>query len=301
MKKVVVILLAVLLVGTAAGCSSWSPPAGDLVDDLGRPITVSETPQRIVSHVPSITEILFALDLGDKVVGVSTFCDYPPEAILKEKVGDFWSPSVEIIVAMEPDLVFTTGDNEPFMAKFDSLGIPCIALQPEDMGGVLWDIEVVGRVTNTEKQAEELTDEMRERISSVISRVEGVERPGVFYIVDSTDMSAPWTAGPGSFIDSMITMAGGRNIGGSAKVRWAEFSIEEVVSSDPEIIIIPADGGVPYVSPEELVAHPVWGKMTAVLQGRVFIVDDDLVSLYGPRVVMGLEEMAKVIHPELFE
>ena len=299
-KKIGLVSVLVLLVGMAVGCSPGVPAPGELVDDSGRAITVNEVPQRIVSHVPSITEILFALDLGEQVVGVSTYCDYPPEAQLKPKVGDFWSPSIENIVALRPDLVFTTGDNQPLITELDRLGIACIALQPGDIDGVLRDIELVGRVTNTEERAGELVNDMRERISSVVSRVAGAPQPRVFYIVDSTNLNAPWAAGPGSFIDSLITMAGGENIGAKAEARWAAFSIEEVVTSDPEIIIVPAKDGVPFTSPEQLKAHPIWGKMTAVKQGRISIIDDDLVSLYGPRVVMGLEEMAKIIHPELF-
>ncbi len=298
MKKLVGLLIVLLV--AAMGCSPWSPVSGELTDDSGRAVTISEVPERIVSHVPSITEILFALDLGERVVGVSTYCDYPPEAQPKPTVGDFWSPSLESIVALDPDLVFTTGDNQPLITEMDRLGIACIALQPSDMDGVLRDIELVGRVTDTGERAAELVNEMRERISSVVSRVAGASQPRVFYIVDSTDLSTPWAAGPGSFIDSLITMAGGENIGAKAKAQWAEFSIEEVVTSDPEIIIIPAVDGVPFTSPEQLGAHSVWGKMTAVKQDRIAIIDDDLVSLYGPRVVMGLEEMAKIIHPELF-
>jgi iron complex transport system substrate-binding protein len=281
------------------GCGGGPPPEG-VTDDLGREINISSTPTRIISHVPSITEILFALGLDEEIIGVSTFCDYPEAAKAKEKVGDFWSPSMEKIVALEPDLVFTTGDNQPLMAELDTLGITCIALQPKDIDGVMRDIELIGSVTGTRTRAASLVSDMRERVSAVLATVAGAPRPRVFYVVDASNLNAPWTAGPGSFIDSLITMVGGENVGALAKVQWAEFSIEQVVSSDPEIVVIPAKDGVPFTRPQDLAVHAIWGQVTAVKQGQVVTIDDDLVSLYGPRVVQGLEEMARIIHPELF-
>jgi len=280
---------------------SHQPSARTYIDDMGREVSIGKVAQRIVSHVPGITEILFALGLDEKVVGVSDYCDYPEVAKAKPKVGGFWNPSIENIVALEPDLVFTMGSVEYLMTQLDGLGIPCIALQHKDIDGILKDIELVGKVTGTEKEAKKLIKDMQERISYVIARVEGAPRPKVFYIIDATDLNNPWTAGPGSFIDSLIPMAGGENIGAKALAPWVQFSIEEVVNSDPEIIIMPAKHGTAFTPPETLKEHPTWQGITAVKQGKVFTIDDDLVSRYGPRIVLGLEEMAKIIHPELFE
>ncbi len=304
MKKtrlVIGLLIILSLFGyIATGCSHRSSLPGTFTDDSGRVITIEKTPQRLVSHVPGITEILFALGLGDKVVGVSSYCDYPPEAQLKAKVGDFWNPTIENIVALDPDLVFTMGSNKPLMAEFDSLGITYVVLQPQDIDGVLKDIELVGKITDTEKTAEKLTNDMQEHISRVTDRVSGANRPKVFYIIEATDLNSPWTAGPGSFIDSLIRMAGGENIGAKARDPWSQFSIEEIVNSDPDIIILPTKHGTAFTAPEVLKENPIWQQITAVKQGRIFTIDDDLVSRYGPRIVLGLEEMARMIHPELF-
>jgi len=280
-----------------------TPPASGITitDDLDRTVYINGIPQRLVSHVPGITEILFALGLEEKVVGVSNYCDYPEEAKLKDKVGDFWNPTIEKIVDLDPDLVFTHGGNEQLMNQLGELGITYIVLQPQDMDGILKDIELVGKVTGTEKRAKELIKDMKERMSRVVSRVEGTPRVKVFYIIDATDLNNPWTSGPGSFIDSLITMAGGENVGAKALSRWTQFSVEEVVNSDPEVIIMPTKHGTAFTPPEALKEHPAWRGITAVKEDRIFTIDDDLVSRYGPRVVAGLDRMAKIIHPELFK
>jgi iron complex transport system substrate-binding protein len=293
------IILSLLMTMTVS-CSQQSLPA-TITDDMGRQVAIERIPERIISHVPGITEILYALELEEKVVGVSDYCDYPLEAKLKPKVGGFWNPSMEKIVDLNPDLVFTNGSDQQLMTQLDELGITYIVLQPKDIDGILKDFELLGKVTNSENSAEKLIEDALERISHVVAQVEGAPRPKVFYIIEATDLNNPWTAGPGSFIDSLITRAGGGNIGAKAGSAWAKMSIEEVVNSDPDIIILPTKHGTAFTSPETLKGHPIWQKITAVKQGRIFTIDDDLVSRYGPRIVLGLEEMAKIIHPELFE
>jgi len=300
MRLGICIVLLSLLVSAVAGCQPQFQP-GTYTDDAGREVSINEIPERIVSHVPGITEILFALGLEEKVVGVSDYCDYPEAAKLKDKVGQFWKPSIERIVELHPDLVFTHGNDEQLIVQLGELGIPCIVLQPQDMDGVLRDIELVGKVTGTEKRANELIKDMQERMSGVVNRVKDAPRVRVFYIIDATDLNNPWTAGPGSFIDSLITMAGGENIGAKALAPWIQFSIEEVVSSDPEVIIMPVKHGTAFTAPGALKEHPTWREITAVKQDRISTINDDFVSRYGPRIILGLEEMAKIIYPELFE
>jgi iron complex transport system substrate-binding protein len=143
---------------------------------------------------------------------------------------------------------------------------------------------------------------MEETIADVTALVAGAPEVSVFFIVDATDLTLPWTAGPGSFIDTLITMAGGENIAAEAPGDWVQLSIEQVVGSDPDLIIIQTmTGGVPTVSIETLEEHPIWGEMRAVREGSVFLINGDLVSRSGPRIVQGLEEIAEIIHPELFE
>jgi len=294
------IVLLSLFVSIFAGCQPQFQP-GTYTDDMGRAVAIDQIPQRLVSFGPSITEILFALGLEEKVVGVSSYCDYPEAAELKPKVGDAFNPSLERIVELEPDLVLTL-KQEQLNTELDALGIKFMVLDPEDIDGILGDIELVGKITGTEKRAEELIKDMQDSISQVIVLMEDAPKVRVFFIVDATDLTLPWTAGTGSFIDALITMAGGENVAAKAPGAWVQFSLEQIVSSDPEVIIIQTmTGGIPTVSKEELEEHPVWGEMTAVKQDKIYLINGDLVSRPGHRIVQGLEEMAEIIYPELFE
>ncbi len=293
------IVLLSLFASMVAGCQSQFQP-GTYTDDMGRTVSIDEVPQRIVSHVPSITETLFALGLGEKVVGVSDYCDYPEEAELKPSVGNYFNPSIENIVALDPDLVLTDGHSENIKG-LEGLGITFFVVDPEDIDGIFKDIELLGKVTGTEGKANKLISDMKKDISYVSSRVKDAPKVKVFYIIDATDLTLPWTVGPGSFADALITMAGGENIAAQAPSAYPQFSLEEVVSSDPEIIILPAKHGAAFTSPETLKAHPAWRGITAVRQDRIYTIDGDLVDRSGPRIVQGLKEMAKIIHPELFK
>ncbi len=277
------------------------PPVSSITitDDLGRTVYISGIPQRIVSHVPSITETIFALGLGEKLVGVSNYCDYPEEAKLKPSVGNYFDPSIEKIVELDPDLVLTDGHSQSII-QLDSLGIKYMVLQPEDLDGILKDIELLGKVTGIEKKAEQLIKQMQQDMAYVLARVKDAPRVKVFYIIDATDPNNPWTAGPGSLIDSLITMAGGENIAAKAQGAWVQFSLEAVIAADPEIIILPAKHGTTFTLPEVLKEHPAWRETTAVKKDRIYIINSDLVDRSGPRIVQGLQEIARIIHPELF-
>ena len=291
----IIVIMLSLLSYMVIGCQPQFQP-GTYTDDAGREITIDEMPQRIVSHVPAITEILFALGLEERVVGVSDYCDYPEEAKLKPSVGNYFNPSIEDIVALDPDLVLTDGHSESING-LDSLGITSIVIDPKDIDGILKDIELLGKFTGTEKEAKKLIDNMQQDMASIVTRVKDATRVRVFYIIDATDLNNPWTAGPGSFADSLINMAGGQNIAAQTQGAWVQFSLEAVVASDPEIIILPAKHGTALTSPEVLKGHPVWREVTAVKQDRIHIIDGDLVDRPGPRIVQGLERIAEIIHP----
>jgi iron complex transport system substrate-binding protein len=294
----IVILLSLLAI-VAGGCQAQFQP-GTYTDDMDREVTINEIPQRIVSHVPGITEILFALGLGERVVGVSDYCDYPEEVKSKPSVGNYFYPSIENIVALEPDLVLTDGHSENIQ-QLDELGITYMVIDPKDIDGVFEDFELLGKVTGTKSEAAELIDSMQDSIAGVLAQVEGAPRLKVLYIIDATDLTLPWTAGPGSFIDYLITTAGGENIAAQAQGAWIQLSIEEVVNADPDIIILPTTHGTAFTPREALEEHPAWQGTTAVKEGNIFFIEDNLVSRFGPRIVLGLEEMAKIIHPELFQ
>ncbi len=291
--------LLVLLLSLVSACLPRFQP-GTYTDDAGRAVRIDKAPQRIVSHVPSITETLFALGLEEKVVGRSDYDDYPEQAKLKPSVGGFWNPSLENIVALNPDLVLTDGQSES-VKQLDGLGITRLVIYPKDIEGIFKSIELLGKVAGAEGRAEKLVSGMRQNMANILNLVKNAPKVRVFYIIDATDLNNPWTAGPGSFIDALIAMAAGQNIAAQAPGAWVKFSIEQVVSSDPEVIILPARMGTAFTSPDMLKAHPAWRETTAVKQGRIYLIDTNLVSRSGPRIIQGLEDMARAIHPELFK
>jgi len=269
------------------------------IDDMGRPFEFSSPPQRIVSHVPSITETLFALGLDERIVGVSDHCNYPEEANSKPKVGGYFDPSIEAIVGLEPDLVLTDGYVAD-IAQLDNFGIPWVMLQPMNLDWVLRDIELLGKITGTDQTATAITGDMRNRIDAVADTVGNATRPRVFYVFDAMDPTKPWTAGPGSFVNDLMLLAGGENIAAQAQGAWVQFSVEELVNSDPEVILVDSMMGTAVISPEAIKQLPGWQDTTAAREDRIYTIDGDLVNRTGPRIVQGLEAIAEAIHPELF-
>jgi iron complex transport system substrate-binding protein len=306
-------LLALLVIALAGCTGAQAPEASEsadaatprpvsVVDDAGRTVEIVETPQRLISLAPSNTEILFALGLGEKVAGVTDFCDYPEEAQAIEKVGGI-EPNLEKLVDLNPDLVLAIGGSPAQVEKateMEKLGLTVLVLEPGDIEGIMANIELVGKATGAEKEASQLVAQMRERFDGITTKAKGAgSSPKVFFELDATDPSKPYTPGPGSFIDALISLAGGSNIGASAKMQWAQLSTEEIIAQDPEVIIL---GDVNYgVTVEMVKERPGWSVITAVKNGAIYPIDDILVSRPGPRIIDGLEALARIIHPELFE
>ncbi len=304
-------LLALLIIALAGCAGAQAPGASEpaevpesvsVVDDAGRTVEIISTPQRLISLAPSNTEILFALGLGDRVVGVTDFCDYPEEVKAIEKVGGI-EYNLERIVALDPDLVLAVGGSPAQVEKateMEELHLTVLVLEPGDIESILADIELVGKATGTEKAAGELVTELRTRFDGITARAKEAEStPKVFFELDATDPSKPYTPGPGSFTDALITLVGGSNIGASAQMQWAQLSTEEVIAQDPEVIVL---GDANYgVTVEMVKERPGWSVIAAVKNGNIHPIDDILISRPGPRIIDGLEALARIIHPELFE
>jgi iron complex transport system substrate-binding protein len=300
LNRICLLALSILVIATTIACTGNTSIPSTITDDWGREVQLTSMPHRIVSHVPSITETLYALDLGDKIVGVSDYCDYPEEAKTKPKVGGYYTPNIEVIVSLAPDLVLTDGYVKE-IAQLESLGIAFAVIQPNNINDILKDIELLGNLTGEQKKADALISDMKNRVDAVVTKTSSAPHPRVFYVFDATDTTKPWTAGPGSFADELIQLAGGENVAAQAQGAWIQLNIEELVNSDPEIIIVDSMMGTAVISPDEIKELPGWKDTTAVKNNNIFTVNGDLVNRSGPRIVEGLEAIARIIHPELFQ
>jgi len=290
-----VVLLTIALALTACGCDEQTPTEY-IFDDLGRLVAINGTPQRIVSLSPSNTEILFALGLGEKVVGVTDWCDYPPEALEKEKVGSYDTPDIEKIVALTPDLILVAyGTTMDVINSLIGLGLTVFGIKTTDLDDLLNDIKTVGEITDKEVEALALTSEMAVGIQAVTDQTEELEqRPKVFYLLWGGEGVALWTAGSGTFIHELIGKGGGVNICQNI-TSYTTISIEYVLARDPEIIITSV-GSYDWARNE---TGPL-ASTNASQTDRIFTCDDNLVQRPGPRLVKGLEWFAHFIQPDIF-
>jgi iron complex transport system substrate-binding protein len=290
-----VALLSLALVLT--GCSPGEQtPTQYVFDDLGRLVAINGTPQRIISLAPSNTEILFALGLGDRVVGVTDYCNYPPEAQQKEKVMGYSTPNIERIVALNPDLILAGyGNPIDVVYTLEGLGLTVFGIKTTDLDDLLNDIRTVGEITDKEVEAQALTSEMAVGIQTVTNQTEELEqRPKVFYLLWGGEDGPLWTAGSGTFENVLIEKAGGVSICQNL-TSYTTISIEEVIARDPEIIIT-SEGSYEWAINA---TGPLAGT-NASQTDRIFTCDDDLVQRPGPRLVKGLEWFAHFIQPDIF-
>ena len=296
------LLLALVLAACAPAVPATEAAGLTLTDGLGRTVTLASPAQRIVSLAPSNTEILFALGAGDKVVGRDEFSDYPPEVSSITKVGGSMGEySLEAIAALKPDLVLASEINSPELVKsIEDLGLTVYYLpNPKSLEDLYTNLETVATLTG--RDAAKLTDSLKARVTAVDEKIAATtERPVVFYEIDATDPSKPYTAGVGTFIDLLIARAGGQNLTGLAGITdpYPRISLEKLVVTPPDIIIL---GDSLYgTSAETVKSRPGWDSLKAVIDGKIFPFDDNLVSRPGPRLVDGLEALAKLLHPEAF-
>jgi iron complex transport system substrate-binding protein len=248
---------------------------------------------------PNVTEILFALGLEDRLVGVSNYCQYPPEAKKIEKIGGYINPSLEKIVALRPDLVvgIAEGDLRTFVDKLAGLKVPVYIANPRDALEVLTSIRKIGEVTFAPEPARRIVRSMEEKIGSIRDKVQGRRRPRVLHILDFNPLIS---AGKGTFVDDLIRLGGGRNVAEAATGKYPRFSMEEVLVQDPEVILLASmKSGDPLVKQRRWWER--WKTISAVKQGRVYVLDSDLIHRPSPRMAEGLEKVAKAIHPEAFK
>ncbi len=265
-----------------------------ITDFAGRKVTIEKEPERIVSLAPSITETLFYIGAGDKLVGVTNYADFPPAVKNITRVGGYGKyANLEKIAALKPDLIIADDFSLPILNKLEEIA-PVVIVAPKNLSGVYRQIELLGKITNREEGALTVVAEMRATVAYVESLVRGKSKPKVFFILSY--YNGYWTAGNGTFINDLINLAGGKNIFSDIE-GWKAVSEEQIVARNPEVIIISPNAGI---KPEDLCKGPL-ASVNAVKNGRVYVLsDENLVVRPGPRIVLGLEEIAELIHPKAF-
>lgn len=273
-------------------------------DGLGRTVKLAGPAQRIVSLAPSNAEILFAVGAGKQVVGVDEFADFPAEVKNLTNIGGMNKYNNEQIVALKPDLILMAEINNPEQVKiFEDLGLTVYYLNnPKTLDDMYGNLEIVAKLTGHEQETATLIDSLKKRVAAVDEKIKAASgKPVVFYELDSTDPAKPYTIGPGTFVDLLIARAGGLDFSAAAGIKdpYPQVSVEQVVTTDPDMIIL--GDSMWGTTVESVGQRPGWEKLKAVVAGQVYPFDDNLVSRPGPRLVDGLESLAKLLHPELFK
>ena len=290
-------------VPTLAPTVAPSPTPIILTDSAGRVVTLAAPAQRIVSLAPSNTEILFAIGASDQLVGRDDYSDYPAEVLSVPSIGSLYpSVNAEVVVALKPDLVLAAGiTSDADVQALADLGLTVYKTsKAASLEDIYKDISAVGQLTGTAEAAERLVADLRARVEAVTAKTSGLgNKPVVFYEVDATEPAKPWTAGTGTFIEELLALAGGVNAG-NVGADYFQISLEQLVTQDPDVIVL---GSATYggQTPELVAKRAGWENLKAVKNGAVYSFDDNLVSRPGPRIVDGLETLAKLIHPELFK
>ncbi|MBM7684570.1 MAG: cobalamin transport system substrate-binding protein [Epulopiscium sp.] len=282
--KTLHIFMIIALLGTMAGCSGV------------KNTQISEEPKRIVSVAPSITELIYALGKGENLVGRTDYCDYPEETKEVPSIGSLIDPSVEKIVELNPDIVIATANfKEETYKKLEDLGIEVVVLyEAIDLEGAYDSIARLGQILNAEDEANRVITEIKDKIEEVQEKVKDAPRPKVYYVA-GFGKNGDYTATGDTFIGQLLEIAGGDNIAKDA-TGW-QYSLEKIIENDPDIILISQNYGLK----EQFVETAGYKELSAVKGDKVIEIDDNLIARQGPRLGEGVESLAKIMHPDLFE
>jgi iron complex transport system substrate-binding protein len=295
-------LVAITLIVLFTGCASPNAPPPDnasrrhLVDDSGASVSLPASVDRVVALAPNLTEIVFAIGAGDRLVGRTSYCDYPAEAKAIAEVGDTLQPSLERIISLKPQVVLVSRASqlEVFTKQLQSHDIAVFVTDPHDLEGVFSSIEKVGEILGQSDKAKEVVERLRARARAVQERVKDATPVRVFYQLSAQPL---YTAGRDSFVNDLIRRAGAISVSGDVPGAWPKYSAESALATRPEAIILPTGGSMGDMN--TTVAEPL-KRSPAALHGRVYKINDDHLVRPGPRVVDGLEAMARALHPEMF-
>ncbi len=269
----------------------------EVEDDFDNKVTINSKPWKIISLAPSHTEILYKLGLGSKIVGVDSYSDYPEDAKNKEKVGDALSLNVERIIELSPDLVIQYGEGDEDVNKtIREAGIALLSYEPESIDQVIELIKQLGEITDTKKNAKMETIIMESKRDYILDTLKDAEKVKVFYEVWNEPLM---TCGPGTFLNELITLAGGENIAKDAQEGYPIFDLEQLLEKNPDVYLSAADSEDKTV--ESIKNREGYEAINAVINDRVYLLEPNIISRPGPRIVDGLEIIAKALHPDLIK
>ncbi len=272
-----------------------------LTDALGYITQMESPPKRIISLAPNITEILFALDLEDRVVGVTRFCDYPPKALRKERIGGLVDPNLEKIISLNPDLIIGfRGNPIRFIKRMQEFNLPVFVLEMgTTIEGLFAVIKTVTNITWTEEKESRLLQPLKLRYENIITALDKVKSiPKVFVFLHGVGL---WTCGKNSFMDDLLTKAKAKNIAGDIKRKWLHFSQEQLIAENPHFIIILSKSQEAFIEAKKSISKGAYLKnLQAVVKGNVFFLDENLATRPGPRIFDALDNLARIFHPEAF-
>lgn len=266
-------------------------------DSLGRNVAIHPVPKRIISLAPSITEMIYFLGLGERLVGVTRFSYFPKEATKKPKIGAYTDVNIEKVVTLNPDLVIATadGNKREDVEMLEEAGIPVYVVNPRKVHQVLDTIERLGKICGVNDRAKRLVNCLRERVAKVMKAVRNREKPLILLVINVKPLIS---VNQSTIHHDIIQLAGGRNMTGDQSFTYPKLSMEEVIKKGPDVIIISSmerEGEFERARKEWF----QWSTLPAVQSGRVYLIDSDLIDRSAPRIVSGLEEMVRLIHPEI--
>jgi len=271
-------------------CAESPPRAVTERDGAGRQVTIPPRPSRIVSLAPSVTEILFAVGAGDRVVGVTDFCDHPPEARSRTRVGGLIHPDLERIASLRPQLAIasTAGNYREDAERIEGLGIPVYTLATSSLEEILQTVEKVGAIVGEEAAALQLSATLRDRVARVRQAAAARSRPRVLFVIEPEPLIAP---GPETFVGEALRIAGADLVSGGASSGWNQIDLEQVVAMNPDLILAtPAHAAWARALPDS----PAWRLIPAAREGRVRVISD-AIQHPGPRLVDGIEEVSRLL------
>lgn len=265
-----------------------------VTDDLGHSVRFTTSPQRIISLAPALTEMLFSLGLDDRIVGVTDYCNYPAAAMTKPRVGGL-NPNLEKIISLHPDLIVAVAGiyQNQSLTRFEQFHIPYFTVDPSSIEKIFETILVLGKIMGVEETAAENIRRLRGRLDSVRQKNLSGPRPRLLYVVDEEPLIS---VGKGSYLDDLIRAAGGVNITGELEKAYPVVSMEYVIQHNPELIVLAMDADQ-ILTDQDKQHWSRWSSLSAVRDGKIYKVRRDLLNRPGPRILDGIEELARLIHP----